>query len=506
MEYWKYLETKFFSKLDQSFVESIRKLELSIKKYYVVNCIQSGRVDRCREFFDNYANELAKDKEWRDWFVLPFLKYPEVQPELEPYFNKTWAEMLYVSLQNFISTALRSVDKPKLLTFESDKRERNSALISKLDALTMENGSLTSKLLSAQSYILKLQNEAGVNPSTVEAPITSPSQEEKVYINDDHFNFYSGGHEQHKTEKKFPDHKDLITKCAFSGDGLHLASSSRDKTVRVWSMKDNVYHQCFDCGALPLCIDWNKKNDQLLFSKCTGEFSAEPGFSRVNDVSNCPSNSHYCVVSASNSATSEDRKGSLFGYNLKSNKVDHKFHIAAEADSASSIVVNAIRFNHNGTMIVTGCSDGYVRVFDVKSQTNLMTWKAHQGQVTSAHFSSNETTILTTGDDHIVHQWSAHKLGNPVQSFNNSQSNQDTPRVDTSWSSVMALSGERSECFVVNSPPTVFSLPLRRPTCTLQWSVDPFTDPNPRLGSVDWHGSNMIAASYCNLLYLFNTD
>lgn len=68
LDYWKYLENKFFSKLDQGFFETIRKLELSIKKYYVVNCIQTGRVDRCREFFDNYANELAKDKEWRDWF------------------------------------------------------------------------------------------------------------------------------------------------------------------------------------------------------------------------------------------------------------------------------------------------------------------------------------------------------------------------------------------------------------------------------------------------------
>jgi hypothetical protein len=69
MEYWRYLESKFFSKLDQGFFETIRKLELSIKKYYVVNCIQSGRIERCREFFEANANELAKDKEWRDWFA-----------------------------------------------------------------------------------------------------------------------------------------------------------------------------------------------------------------------------------------------------------------------------------------------------------------------------------------------------------------------------------------------------------------------------------------------------
>lgn len=67
--------------------------------------------------------------------------------------------MLYVSLQNFISTALQSIEKPQLLTLESDKRDRNSTLRKKLDLLIHENESLNSKLLAAESYILKLEQE-----------------------------------------------------------------------------------------------------------------------------------------------------------------------------------------------------------------------------------------------------------------------------------------------------------------------------------------------------------
>jgi hypothetical protein len=104
----------FFSKLDIKFCETVKKLEQSLKKYYVVFCLQNGRRDRCREFFEQFSEDLAKDKEWKDWFgeyreklviillvVVPFVNNPEQIPELEPYFNKRWVEMLSISLHNF---------------------------------------------------------------------------------------------------------------------------------------------------------------------------------------------------------------------------------------------------------------------------------------------------------------------------------------------------------------------------------------------------------------------
>jgi hypothetical protein len=233
MEYWHYLESRFFAKLEQGFFETIRKLELSIKKYYVVNCIQTTKIERCREFFEQNANELAKDKEWRDWFgktvtkhsntiVLPFIKNPELQPELEPYFNKTWAEMLYVSLQNFIATALQNVERPQLLTLESDKRDRNSQLRKKLDLLLHENESLNSKLLATESYILKLESEGGtekekLNVSSIEKDLqanTNLTASLLQNIDDNHFDYEANDRKRGSTTLQLSQTKHISPKVS----------------------------------------------------------------------------------------------------------------------------------------------------------------------------------------------------------------------------------------------------------------------------------------------------
>jgi WD repeat-containing protein 91 len=106
--------------LDSKFFETVKKLENSLKKFYVIRCIQSNRKDKvkkkklflffkCREFFEKNSEELSKDKEWRDWFVLPFLNNPELHPALEPFMNKRWEEMLNISIHNFVSTVMMSI-------------------------------------------------------------------------------------------------------------------------------------------------------------------------------------------------------------------------------------------------------------------------------------------------------------------------------------------------------------------------------------------------------------
>ncbi len=45
-EFWEHLERTFFSRLDHAFASSARKLELCLKRYYVVFAVQSGRTDK----------------------------------------------------------------------------------------------------------------------------------------------------------------------------------------------------------------------------------------------------------------------------------------------------------------------------------------------------------------------------------------------------------------------------------------------------------------------------
>ena len=65
---WGHLEQRFFGKLGEPFVSSARKLEACLKRYYIVNAVQSGRTDKCIEFFEKLAPELQHQADWQDWF------------------------------------------------------------------------------------------------------------------------------------------------------------------------------------------------------------------------------------------------------------------------------------------------------------------------------------------------------------------------------------------------------------------------------------------------------
>lgn len=709
-----------------SYYETIRKLEQSLKKYYVVHCAQNRRIRECREFFERYGPELIQEQEWRPWFALPYLLAPHTTersgatastprggvmsdvsgsnelssvmererresnasssasiimghgnqnfsvlsiveqcvPELEPYFHNKWAEMLYVSVQNFIATAVMSVEKPTLLLMESEKRDRLNVLKKKLDVLISENESLKSKLLAAEAYISKLETEVGIrregNISHSDSPvgntdpsstdnysrqqqeqqtpnkripsshsfsslimpssarqsasnaITTPSQKGSISPNSPSTVSLSNASNSTPTEqgnitsasvfdniqlfnvkhvyptKVFIGHKDYITSLKFSFDGKYLASSSKDNTVRIWSLVGNKESgnttsfgsiQTYECGTKAMCIDWwsissgkrgsssgynnvivcglNNRKVKILDldkRKCTGEFCTEIFYPKVNAIACCGSsirNSDYCVVSCSSYQKSDSNStssstpqnignsspsslsGMLLGYNLNQLKLENKYLIQPK-----NLPILDIKFNHNGTMLATAGSDGYVRIFDTasKQQQSIWTWKAHDGEVTNVHFSENETSVLTCGSDGKLIEWSIHNTGkilnqiqiqNPV-AFGSEKQN-------SNWiNTKISLCSTSERMFVLNYPGTVFSLLHNSPTHCLMTkdfysnastnnsstSTVSASDFSP-MTNVDWFNAafggssggnyqylNWIAASHGmnNNIYLYNMD
>ncbi|EFC50068.1 predicted protein [Naegleria gruberi] len=689
-----------------SYYETIRKLEQSLKKYYVVNCAQNRRIKECREFFERFGHELIQEQEWRPWFALPYLlaqtvatsthsasrssgnldgmdsstsgsmtererresNAPLLQshsnvltiieqfvPELEPFFNHKWAEMLYVCVQNFIATAIMSVEKPTLLLMESEKRDRMNVLKKKLDVLISENETLKSKLLAAEAYISKLEQEVGINrretsiPSngstldisdlpqesvntdstvamgnktprnksfhqsfsslnissvrqsnnssnsslvTPQKPTLSPSSPNttnnsttpteqsttSVFDNIQLFNL-----KPVYPVKVFTGHKDYITSLKFSQDGKYLASSSKDNTVRIWSLSGNnnsnsvTSIQTYECGTKAMCLDWwsasngkkgssnnmvvcglNNRKVKILDldkRKCTGEFCTEIFFPKVNAIACCGStirNSDYCVVSCSsyqksdsgsntpvpilpssaggNSSPSSSVSGMLLGYNLNQMKLENKFVIQPK-----SVPILDIKFNHNGTMIATAGSDGFVRIFDTasKQQQPFWTWKAHDGEVTNVHFSENETSVLTCGSDGKLIEWSIHNTGkvlNQIQLQNPvafGSEKQHANWIDTR----IGLCSTSERMFVLNYPGVIFSLLHNSPThCLMTKDLYSSTQNNNAtitagdfspMTNVDWFNAafggasgntyqylNWIAASHGlnNNIYLYNMD
>ena len=67
-DYWAFLDRRLFSRLEQVYSISVRRLEVNLLKLYVTNAIQGNRTDKVNEFFEKYAVELQNQVEWKEWF------------------------------------------------------------------------------------------------------------------------------------------------------------------------------------------------------------------------------------------------------------------------------------------------------------------------------------------------------------------------------------------------------------------------------------------------------
>jgi len=77
-------------------------------------------------------------------------------------------------------------------------------------------------------------------------------------------------------------------------------------------------------------------------------------------------------------------------------------------DSAQSCTVaTCCTFNHNGQLLVAGCSDGVVRIFDLRRSDCIDSWTAHQGETLAIQLTADFTACYTLGSDGKVSGLSA---------------------------------------------------------------------------------------------------
>lgn len=80
-----------------------------------------------------------------------------------------------------------------------------------------------------------------------------------------------------------------------------------------------------------------------------------------------------------------------------------KFELAQRSltlDGAQSpTVATCCTFNHNGQLLVTGCNDGIVRIFDLRRSDCIDSWTAHQGETLAIQLTADFTVCYTLGSD-----------------------------------------------------------------------------------------------------------
>uniref|UniRef100_A0A3P9AV96 WD repeat domain 91 n=1 Tax=Maylandia zebra TaxID=106582 RepID=A0A3P9AV96_9CICH len=145
-EYWLYLDKRLFSRLEDVYRSTVNKLRISLYRYYIINTVQKGNLEKTQEFFQKQASELQGQAEWRDWFILPFISSPEQNSAFCQYFSRQWSDTFLVSLHNFLSV-FQSLTcfppQPVLLSFDAE--------VQKMTCLMEENEQLRQLLFALQT-------------------------------------------------------------------------------------------------------------------------------------------------------------------------------------------------------------------------------------------------------------------------------------------------------------------------------------------------------------------
>lgn len=111
VDYYRYLDLRFFSRLDSRFQRTIKKFELCLLRHYLVHATQHKKKEKVTEFFDIYGSELQGKQEWVAWFALPYIKNPASDPTFETYFTKYWVDNYTISLHNFLAMTFQNMRK-----------------------------------------------------------------------------------------------------------------------------------------------------------------------------------------------------------------------------------------------------------------------------------------------------------------------------------------------------------------------------------------------------------
>lgn len=150
---WDFLNKRFFFHLDGEHLNMCGVLKSDLLKYYLVNAVKTKSKEKVTEFFSMYSHEILAESgssipgNLRGWFVLPYMDEPDKDPEFNVFFSTRWADLLKVTLHNFLSVVLSTAPPPKLLLLERWFRsEAQQEIRSQLKLSSHKIDSLLSRL------------------------------------------------------------------------------------------------------------------------------------------------------------------------------------------------------------------------------------------------------------------------------------------------------------------------------------------------------------------------
>jgi WD40 repeat protein len=208
----------------------------------------------------------------------------------------------------------------------------------------------------------------------------------------------------------------------------------------------------------------------------------------VLDVAFDPSSSSGSQLVASVAPTISTLPGELQLWNLNSEKIERLLPVDPDQKKVAELKIaparfNSLKFNHNGSLLVAGSSDGMIRVYDASRSGAIMGWPAFSGGlgVGALCLSHSETSVIAVSSDgSAVAEWSLHRLGEVIRKFSLPVDDMVSRSAQPQFSSAsISLAGKRL-AVAARGNATIMSFTSE----TADEVVERFT--LPRVSSVDW--------------------
>ncbi|XP_035673816.1 WD repeat-containing protein 91-like isoform X3 [Branchiostoma floridae] len=191
------------------------------------------------------------------------------------------------------------------------------------------------------------------------------------------------------SQEDYIEHHSSITHCRFSVSGTCIASADIDGVVKVWNFSPAPVTIATIMSKSPIqSLEWVTKPSRLLLlgsrqstvrlydteaKKNLVESQTDPQYPRVVTMACSPSGSSFVCGMARQTGSIEGR---LQMWDMKTMKVQRELPL-----DPPSVCANCTAFTFNGHLLVSGASDGVIRLYDIQRYDCLMSWQAHSGEV-----------------------------------------------------------------------------------------------------------------------------
>lgn len=197
-------------------------------------------------------------------------------------------------------------------------------------------------------------------------------------------------------------HNDVIYRLAWSPDGKMLASSSSDKTIRLWVVETGQ-----ECRKLE---GYSNRNLSVAWSP-NGRTLASEAYDNAIFLWDVITGKPYELLEGHSKRVCS-LAWSPDGQTLASGSFDNTIRLWEVENRKQARVleghykeVNWINWSPDGQKIVSGSADKIIRIWDVKTGNVIKTLEGHSREISSVVWSPNRKSLVSASYDTTLRVW-----------------------------------------------------------------------------------------------------